>query len=63
MAKKLYMEVTKDELSLPLAVADTAQELARICGVKPLQVLHGVSKSKQLKRPRWVCVKLEEEEG
>lgn len=31
----LWLKVTKDEYQLPLAVADTAAELARMTGVKP----------------------------
>jgi hypothetical protein len=32
---KLYMAVTTDEYELPLAVTDTAVELARMYGVTP----------------------------
>ena len=32
--ERLYMAVTKDRLSLPLAVADSAAELARLRGEK-----------------------------
>lgn len=33
--KNVWMEVTKDKYELPVAVADTAKELAEKCGVKP----------------------------
>ena len=32
--ERLYMAVTRDRLSLPLAVADSAAELARLRGAK-----------------------------
>ena len=32
---KLYMKVTNDEYELPLAVADSIADLARMTGVKP----------------------------
>lgn len=63
MAKNVYMEVTKDDLSLPLAIADTAQELARLRGVNALQVLQGASRAHKMRKPRWVKVELEEDEG
>lgn len=33
MAETYYMEITKDEFELPVAVAETTAELARIRGV------------------------------
>ena len=33
MADYVFMEITKDVLELPVAVADTAAELARISGL------------------------------
>lgn len=33
MKNTVYMQVTHDKYELPLAVADTVVELARICGV------------------------------
>ena len=33
MADYVFMEITKDALELPVAVADTAAELARISGL------------------------------
>ena len=41
--KPVYLLVTKDEFELPLAVADSMYELARICGVNPSTVMHSVS--------------------
>ena len=34
MQRVVYMKVTRDEYELPVAVADTVVELAKICGVK-----------------------------
>ena len=31
----LYMQITRDKYELPMAVADSAAELARMIGVKP----------------------------
>ena len=31
----VYMEITKDEYELPLAIADSVKELGSIIGVKP----------------------------
>lgn len=36
--ERLYMAVTKDTLSLPLAVADSPAELARLRGAKSLKI-------------------------
>ena len=36
--KPIYMEVTQDEYELPVAVADSASELARMAGVSPEMV-------------------------
>lgn len=33
--KKIYMAVTRDKFSLPLAVADSRKELAKMRGVAP----------------------------
>ena len=41
--KPVYLLVTKDEFELPLAVADSMYELARICGVTPSTIMHSVS--------------------
>ena len=35
MAKVIYEKVTNDELELPIAVADSISELARMLGVTP----------------------------
>lgn len=44
---KLYLEVTKDKYELPIAVADTADELAEIRGTIKNAVLSGISQEKR----------------
>jgi hypothetical protein len=56
------MEVSRDDLSLPLAIADSAKELAELCGVTAEQVVDGASKSKKMKKPKYVKVEIEEDE-
>lgn len=34
----VYMKISRDKYELPLAVANSATELARICGLKPRSV-------------------------
>ena len=41
--KPVYLLVTKDKFELPLAVADSMYELARICGVTPSTIMNSVS--------------------
>lgn len=38
--RPLYMEVTKDKYELPLAVADSPWELAKMRGVSVYTILH-----------------------
>lgn len=44
---KLYMKVTKDKYELPLAVADSAKELAAMVGTKENTVNSCISKGVQ----------------
>ena len=60
MYHPVYMEVTKDKFELPIVVADSAYELARLCGVNVSTIMHSIStrskrvvKSSQYKRV-WV---------
>ena len=41
--KPLYLLVTKDKYQLPLAVADSAAELARIIGVKQSTIVKSIT--------------------
>lgn len=55
---KLYLKVTKDHLELPLAVAASPGELARMTGTTEGCILTSISHG----RPGWVRVELDEEE-
>lgn len=63
-AMKIWMLVSSDEYELPLAVADTARELAEICGVRENNIISSIShfKAKNHKRCKWVCVHVSDEE-
>ena len=50
MSKKLWMKVTNDEYELPLAVADTMAELARMTGVKPESLYSIISRDRHGKK-------------
>lgn len=58
----IWMKVTCDEYALPLAIADTASELAKICGTTPNSVVSTVSHYKQgrIKYPSYICVTIDE---
>ena len=43
---KVWMKITKDDLELPVIVADTAAELARICGTTRNAVMSSASHAK-----------------
>lgn len=54
---KLYLKVTKDHLELPLAVAASPAELARMTGTTEGCILSSISHG----RPGWVRVEIEED--
>ena len=56
----LYMKVTKDEYELPVAVADTKAELARMLGIKRDHVRSAFSHAKKFKNPTYVVVEVED---
>ena len=60
---KIYMAVTKDALSLPLSVADSAAELAELRGVQVETIRSLVSRGRtgKIKRPRYIVVEVEED--
>lgn len=60
---KIYMAVTKDALSLPLAVADSAAELAELRGVKKETIRSLISRGRtgKIKRPGYIVVEVEED--
>ena len=43
---KLYLRVTKDKYELPVAVADSPRELAKMCGVAKSGILSAISHEK-----------------
>lgn len=57
------MKVSKDRLELPLAIADTAGELAKICNTSPDCIMSIVSKSKKgiIKNPGFVKIEIEDD--
>ena len=60
----VYMEVTMDNLELPLAVADSASELAELRGVNKNAIYKSISRIQlgQRKTGRYVKVDIEDEE-
>lgn len=58
--EKVWMIVTTDEYSLPIAVFDTLEELCEWAGVKKNTVYSDMSKAKHgwKKRTRYVMVKV-----
>lgn len=54
----VYMKISRDKYELPLAVADTATELARLCGLKPESVMTYMSRvrSGHWKRSQYIKV-------
>lgn len=61
--ERLYMAVTKDALSLPLAVADSVAELAELRGVKKETIRSLISRGRtgKIKRPGYIVVEVEED--
>lgn len=61
--RKIYMAVTKDALSLPLAVADSAAELAELRGVQVETIRSLISRERtgKIKRPGYIVVEVEED--
>ena len=59
--KPLYLLVTKDKYQLPLAVADTAEELAQLVGVSAPTIFKCLNQRKNSRYIR-IYVDLEEDE-
>ena len=59
----VYIAVSKDKYELPIAVADTASELARMVGVKENAIIASISRTKagKIKWSRYRKVVFEEE--
>lgn len=60
VVRKVYMEVTQDKLSLPLAIADSADELARITKLAPCTILSSISRHKNSPYPKFIVVEISE---
>lgn len=54
----VYMKVTKDKYRLPLAIADSAEELARICNVSKGCIFSSISHGKNGENRSYIKVKL-----
>lgn len=52
MKKIVWMKVTHDKYELPVAVADTAEELAKICGTTKNCICSSMSHAKN-GRKKW----------
>lgn len=62
---KIWMACGRPPLLLPEAVADSAEELARCCGVSVSSIRQYISHRKQgvIKRAeRYLCIEIEEED-
>ena len=55
----LYLKVTRDKYELPVAVADTPSELAKMVGVDRSSVTHSLHE--EWKRPTYVAVEVEDD--
>lgn len=58
----LYMKVTKDEYELPVAVAETKAELARMLGRSRECVQSAFFHAKKCKRPTYIMVEVDDDE-
>lgn len=59
----VWLKVTADRYELPVAVAETGAELARICGKSENNVYNTINKAKQLgHRCQYIRVEVEEDE-
>ncbi len=58
---KLYLEVTQDELSLPIIVETSPIFLAQITKLNVSNVNSQISRSKTTKYPRFIMVEVEDD--
>lgn len=63
MKEKIYMAVTRDELSLPLAVAGNKYELARMLGISPGSVSKYISRDKKSEYPGYIKVEVGDDDA
>lgn len=60
-SKNIWMLIDLNHDELPIEVADTARELAQICGVKEKTIIQSVSRAKRMGiRCRYVKVVVDE---
>lgn len=61
--KKLYLEITKDEYALPLAVAESPIELSKMVGTSKQYISSVIHKHQagEIKRPRFIAVEVPDE--
>lgn len=60
----VWLKVTTDRLELPVAVAESGKELARICGVSENNVYNTMTKARRLgHKCQYVRVRVDTEEG
>lgn len=60
---KVYMKITNDKYELPIAIADTVGELAKMCGVTTNNIYSAISHRKSGERnTSFVRVEFDEEE-
>ena len=59
----VWMKISKDRLELPLAVAESASELAKICNTSPDCIMSVVSKARKgiIKNPGFVKIEIEDD--
>ena len=64
MKRYIWMKVTKDIYQLPLMVADSASELAEMCGTSRNSVVSTFShyRKGRIEFPSYICVTIEEGE-
>ena len=58
-----YMQVTRDALSLPLAVAESPRELAELLGVQVGSIHDSIYRGKKRKYPGYIKVQKEQDNG
>lgn len=56
----VYMLTTADKYELPLAVADSIFELARMTGITYETIRQGLDRSRRGKKSKWVMVQIDE---
>lgn len=62
---KVWMRITNDEYELPIAVANSAAELGRICGTNANAIRSAISHVKHGRKPftSFICVEIDDKEG